>query len=98
VEHFSRTLSAHELQLFLSTDSEHYPKTTIFAKVYVDEDVDVLVAHLLVSRGFDVKTVRELSMLGKSDPEQLEFATSLERCLLTHNCLDFEKLHIKLCP
>jgi hypothetical protein len=31
---------------------------TIFAKVYVDEDVDVLVAHLLVARGFDVKTVR----------------------------------------
>jgi hypothetical protein len=25
VEHFSRTLSAHELQLVLSTDSEHYP-------------------------------------------------------------------------
>jgi hypothetical protein len=24
VEHFSRTLSAHELQLVLSTDSEHY--------------------------------------------------------------------------
>jgi hypothetical protein len=42
---------------------------TIFAKVYVDEDVDVLVAHLLVARGFDVKTVRELAMLGKSDPD-----------------------------
>lgn len=66
---------------------------TIFAKVYADEDVDILVAHLLVARGFDVKTARELAMLGKSDPEQLEFAVSLKRCLLTHNRLDFERLH-----
>ena len=66
---------------------------TIFAKVYVDEDVDILVANLLLARGLDVTTVREQEMLGKTDPEQLAFAVSFERCVLTHNRLDFEKLH-----
>jgi ATP-dependent protease Clp ATPase subunit len=31
---------------------------SIFTQGYVDEDVDILVAHLLVAKGFDVKTVR----------------------------------------
>jgi predicted nuclease of predicted toxin-antitoxin system len=66
---------------------------TIFAKVYLDEDVDILVAHLLTARGLDLTTAREQKMLGKTDPEQLLFATSLERCFLTHNRLDFEQLH-----
>lgn len=66
---------------------------TIFAKVYLDEDVDILVANLLAARGLDVKTAREQEMLGKSDPQQLTFAISLDRCLLTHNRLDFEALH-----
>ncbi len=66
---------------------------TIFAKVYLDEDVDVLVAHLLTARGLNVITAREQKMLGKSDLKQLAFATSLDRCLLTHNRLDFEHLY-----
>jgi hypothetical protein len=33
-------------------------------------------------------------MLGKSDPEQLAFARSFGRCLLTHNRRDFEQLHL----
>lgn len=32
-------------------------------------------------------------MLGKTDSEQLAFAASVERCILTHNRLDFDKLH-----
>jgi predicted nuclease of predicted toxin-antitoxin system len=68
---------------------------TIFAKVYVDEDVDILVASLLLARGLDVTTAREQGMLGKADPEQLLFAASFERCMLTHNRLDFEQLHTK---
>lgn len=66
---------------------------TIFAKIYVDEDVDVLVATLLRSRGLDSTTVREQKMLRETDPKQLAFATSTGRCMLTHNRLDFEKLH-----
>lgn len=44
---------------------------TLFPKVYVDEDVDVLVATLLLAQGLDATTVRDREMLGKLDDEQL---------------------------
>ena len=66
---------------------------TIFARVYVDEDVDILVATLLLARGLEATTAREQGMLGKSDPEQLDLAASVGHCILTHNRLDFEQLH-----
>ncbi len=66
---------------------------TIFAQVYIDEDVDVLVATLLLARGFDATTVREQQMLGELDQTQLAFAASIGHCILTHNRLDFEELH-----
>uniref|UniRef100_B8HKI7 DUF5615 domain-containing protein n=1 Tax=Cyanothece sp. (strain PCC 7425 / ATCC 29141) TaxID=395961 RepID=B8HKI7_CYAP4 len=56
--------------------------------------MSALVAVLLRSRGWDVTTVPEQGTLGKTDREQLEFATSLQRCLLTHNRVDFERLHL----
>ena len=64
------------------------------ASLYTDEDMSALVATLLRSRGFDVITVPEQSTLGKTDRQQLEFATSLNRCILTHNRVDFERLHL----
>ncbi|WP_204102910.1 MULTISPECIES: DUF5615 family PIN-like protein [Spirulina sp. CCY15215] len=63
--------------------------------LYTDEDMSALVATLLRSRGLDITTVPEQGNLGKTDIEQLEFATSVNRCLLTHNRVDFEKLHIR---
>jgi hypothetical protein len=68
---------------------------TVFATLYTDEDMSVLVATLLRSRGLDITTVPEQATLGKTDREQLEFTTSLERCLLTHNRVDFERLHLQ---
>ncbi len=65
----------------------------LFATLYLDEDVSVLVATLLAARGLDVTTAREQQMLGKADDEQLVYAESLGRCLLTHNRVDFELLH-----
>ncbi|ELS32693.1 MULTISPECIES: DUF5615 family PIN-like protein [Pseudanabaena] len=67
----------------------------IFALIYLDEDVSNLVARLLRSRGIDVQTVQECQMLGKSDPEQLSYAISVNRCILTHNRVDYEKLHLQ---
>lgn len=67
----------------------------IFALIYLDEDVSSLVAKLLRSRGMDVTTVQEHQMLGKSDPEQLAYASFMNRCILTHNRVDYEKLHLK---
>ena len=68
---------------------------TFFAALYTDEDMSALVVTLLRSRGLDVTTVPEQATLGKTDREQLEFATSLGRCILTHNRVDFERLHFQ---
>lgn len=68
---------------------------TTVAAFYTDEDMSALVATLLRARGFDVSTVPEQGTLGKSDREQLELATSMERCILTHNRVDFERLHLQ---
>ena len=61
----------------------------MFALLYTDEDMSALVATLLKSRGLDVTTVPEQDTLGKTDREQLKYATSLNRCLLTHNRVYF---------
>lgn len=63
--------------------------------LYTDEDMSALVATLLKSRGLDVTTVPEQATLGKTDSEQLKIATSLGRCLATHNRVDFERLHLQ---
>ncbi len=63
--------------------------------LYTDEDMSALVAKLLKSRGLEVTTVPEQASLGKSDLEQLKLASSMNRCLITHNRVDFERLHIQ---
>jgi predicted nuclease of predicted toxin-antitoxin system len=68
---------------------------SIFASLYTDEDMSALVATLLRSRGLDVTTVPEQATLGKTDREQLELAASSGRCIVTHNRVDFERLHLQ---
>ena len=62
----------------------------LFIRLYFDEDVDILVATLLRSRGFDVMTTVESGNLGASDERQIEFAASNGGALVTHNRADFE--------
>lgn len=64
----------------------------LFIELYLDEDVSVLLADLLKGRDFEAITARNLSMLGKSDKQHLEYAISQQRTLLTHNRLDYENL------
>ncbi len=64
----------------------------LFIELYLDEDVDVLVADLVRARGFGAVTTREAGQLGRSDIEQLTFAASRGMTLLTHNRVDFEAL------
>ena len=66
--------------------------TDLLIRIYLDEDVNVLIAQLLRARGFDVTTTREVGQLGKSDSEQLTYAVNQGRTLLTHNRVDFEAL------
>ena len=66
----------------------------LFAKIYFDEDVSVLIAALLQARGFDCITVRDERMLTQSDPLQLAHAVVMQRCIVTHNRNHFEQLHL----
>ena len=65
----------------------------LFATVYLDEDVALLVATLLQAQGFSATTTHAEGMLHADDDVQLKHAISLESCLVTHNRLDFERLH-----
>jgi predicted nuclease of predicted toxin-antitoxin system len=66
--------------------------SSLFIRLYLDEDVNVLVAALLNARGFDALTVRDAGQLQTSDEEQLAYAVNQQRTLVTHNRSDFEEL------
>jgi hypothetical protein len=64
----------------------------LFIELYLDEDVDVLVADLLRARGFAVITTREVGQLGNDDAAQLAYAVTEQKTFFTHNRADFEAL------
>ncbi len=66
--------------------------TRLFIDLYLDEDVNVVLSDLLHARGFRVTTTQQAGQLGKTDAEQLAFATGQGKAILTHNRLDFEAL------
>lgn len=63
--------------------------------LYLDENVNILLATLLHARNINVITTLESNMLGTGDEEQLEFATNKNAAIVTHNRVDFEKLYRK---
>jgi predicted nuclease of predicted toxin-antitoxin system len=64
----------------------------LFIALYLDEDVDVLLADLIRARGFHVTTTREAGNLHADDAEQLAFAIQQRAAFVTHNRTDFEAL------
>lgn len=64
----------------------------IFIKIYLDEDVNVLIARLVRAKNFTSVAVSEVGRRGRSDAEQLSYAVQNGYTILTHNRLDFEKL------
>ena len=66
-------------------------------KLFLDEDVPEAVALALRLRGYDVITVKESDRKGLTDVEQLEYATSKKRALLTHSISDFCAIHVDFC-
>ena len=64
----------------------------LFIDLYLDEDVNVLIADLVRARGFRVTTTQAGEQIGTTDENQLAFATSQKRAILTHNRVHFENL------
>jgi hypothetical protein len=62
-------------------------------RAYTDEDMKKAVTSGLRSHGFTVFRTKEEANSGKSDEEQLIFATSINAVLLTHNVHDFPRIH-----
>ena len=64
----------------------------LFTRLYLDEDVSVLVAALLRSRQYEVLTTAEAGNLQLADDEQLRYATDHGMTIVTHNRRDYEQL------
>jgi len=58
-------------------------------KLLIDEDVHSGLSIALRKRGFDAVHVQELDRKGRSNNDQLTFATRQERCLLSFNVKNF---------
>jgi predicted nuclease of predicted toxin-antitoxin system len=57
--------------------------------LFLDEDVRPLLAEILRQRGYDATHVLDANRTGKSDLEQLAYAVSQGRAMLTHNIRDY---------
>jgi hypothetical protein len=62
-------------------------------RLFLDEDVHLVLAGALRKRGYDVKHTGEAARLGTADKDQLEFAAGEGRCLMTFNVGHFVQLH-----
>ena len=69
------------------------PKSPVFIRLYLDEDVHKRVAYALKLRHFDVISTHELGRWGLSDEEQLSYATNEGRALFTYNTSDYLPIH-----
>jgi len=61
-------------------------------KLYLDEDVDPLLARVLRDRNVDCLSTQEAGNRGCTDQDQLSFANAQGRAILTFNVKDFVKL------
>jgi hypothetical protein len=64
----------------------------LFIALYLDEDVDMLLAQLLRAPGFVVVTTQEAEQLWNNDAAQWAYAVRQHKTLLTHNRAAFEAL------
>ncbi len=65
----------------------------LFIELYLDEDVDVLIAQLVRARGFVAVSTLDAGNLHVSDDKQLAHAAAHGMAFLTHNRADFEALN-----
>lgn len=58
-------------------------------RLYLDENVPVILARMLAEEGLDCTTARDAGNLSLSDDGHLAFATSAQRIMVTFDCKDF---------
>src|SRR5262245_32050035 len=68
-------------------------REALFVRLYLDRHIMTRLALDLRGRGFDVLTTEEAGQDTADDPEQLAFATTAGRAILTFNIRDFAPLH-----
>ncbi len=61
----------------------------------LDEDVRPMLGEVLRQRGYDAVHVLDAGRTGKSDADQLAYAVSQQRAILTHNVRHFRLLNQK---
>ncbi len=61
-------------------------------KLYLDEDVDLLLAKVIRDRGYDILSTHEAKMHEADDYSQIDFAAPQGRAILTHNIRDFHRI------
>lgn len=68
-------------------------ETSLFIRLYLDEDVHKRVAAALRLRHFDAVSAHEVQRWGLTDEAQLAQATAEGRTLFTYNTPDYVHLH-----
>src|SRR5689334_17631463 len=69
------------------------PAEPLFVRLYLDRHIMARLAADLRGHGYDARTTEEAGLDTASDEEQLAFATSEGRAILTYNIRDFAPLH-----
>ena len=64
-------------------------------KFYLDEDLSPKIAEILRNQGIDAVSCHEAGLVQASDLEQLEYAASQKRRLVTRNRNDFIRLTVQ---
>ena len=62
---------------------------------YLDEDLSPVIAEMLRKDKVDAISAHETGMIQASDLEQLEYAATHKRCMVTRNGNDFIRLTIR---